>query len=116
MRIVEETVLEDFDLGKITKLVVNKTMESETIVEGNIIDFSSASVFLSGVTDSSKGKELKESRHIKGTLLVSLDKNNYELLENANYEFVQSYLMKGEKVDDLFRFVEKVGESYIVEI
>lgn len=116
MRIVEETVLEEYPLDKITKLVLNKTMESEVIVEGKIIDTVNAIVVLSGVINSSKGKELKESRYIKGALLVSLDKNNYELLENANYEFVQSYLIKGEKVEDLFKFIEKEGDNYIVMI
>lgn len=116
MRKIEETVLEGYDLGKITKLILNKSIDGETLVQGIVIDTSLAEVILSGVSDESKGKALKESKYIKGTLLISLDKNNYDIIENANYEYVQSNLIQGNKVVDLFRFIEMKNERYIIEI
>lgn len=117
MREVTEEILEDYPLEKITKFVLNKTLESETIAEGVIVNTTQASVILRGVSDSSKGKELKESKHINGTLLVKLDENNYNILVGANYEYTQSEAIKGNKAEDLYKFIAKDGaNNFIVEL
>lgn len=116
MREVREEILKDFSLGNITKLVLNKTIDGETIIECSIVDTNNASVMLQGVSNSSKGKELKESKFIKGTLIVALDKTNYDTLLEANYEFVQGELIKGNKVEDLYKFLRNENGKYFVEI
>ena len=116
MRTLTNTILEEYDLTKITKIILNKTMESETIVEGVIIKTDDANTILRGVEDSGKGKPLREKKEIEGTFLMLLDKNNFKLLEEANYEFVQSYKMKSETVKDLFKVIEESNGKYIVEL
>lgn len=95
---------------------MNKTLESETIVEGYIIDDSQASVILRGVEDSGKGKPLTEKKEVEGTFLMLLDKNNFKILEEANYEFVQSHKARGDFVKDLYKIIEETNGKYIVEI
>jgi hypothetical protein len=73
-------------------------------------------VILEGVQDSSKGKELKEKKYIGGNFLILLDKNNYNTLLEANYEYVQSEAIKGNKVEDLYKFISKDKDKYLVEI
>lgn len=116
MREITETVLEDYPLQNITKIILNKSLESETIVEGFIIDTSKANVILKGIEDSSKGKELKESKYIKGVITLSLDKTNYDTLVQANYEFVQGFKIQGLDIEDLYKFVANENGRYIVEI
>jgi hypothetical protein len=118
MKEITKTILEDYPLNKITKLILNKTMESETLVEGVIINKDNAKVYLQGVVDSGKGKELKEKKLIEGNFLILLDKNNFDILVEANYEFVQAEAIKGNKVEDLYKFIseDKNSKKYLVEI
>jgi hypothetical protein len=103
---------------KITKIILNKERESETIIEGHIINKDNAKVYLQGVEDSGKGKELKEKKYIEGNFLILLDKNNYNTLLEANYEFTQNYKIQGLEVKDLYTFIseDKNKNKYLVEI
>lgn len=117
MKETKETVLEEYPIEKITKFVFNKTLEGESIIEGIIVDKSSASVILRGVLDSGKGKPLKENMFMEGKIIVSLDKNNYDEMVRANYEFVQSYQIKGIPVENLYRFLGQTEDDrYLVEL
>lgn len=116
MRVVTKNELDGFPIEKITKLVLNKTMESETLVEGVIINKDNAKVFLQGTEDKGKGKPLVEKKLIEGSFLILLDKNNYNILVEANYEFTQSEAIKGNKVEDLYKFISEDNGKYLVKI
>lgn len=116
MKEITKTILEDYPLNKITKLVFNKTLEKEDIVEGVIIDTTLAKVMLEGVQELSKGKGLSEKKYIEGVLQVILDKNNFDILVEANYEFTQNYKIQGLEVKDLYKFISEDNGKYLVEI
>lgn len=116
MREITKTILEDYPLNKITKLILNKERESETLIEGVIINKDNAKVYLQGVEDSGKGKPLVEKKLVEGVLQVILDKNNFDILVEANYEFVQSEAIKGNRVEDSYKFISKNKDRYLVEI
>ena len=116
MRVVTKNELNEFPIEKITKIILNKTMESETIIEGHIINKDNAKVYLQGTEDSGKGKPLVEKKLIEGSFLMLLDKNNYNTLVEANYEFVQSEAIKGNKVEDLYKFISEDNGKYLVKI
>ena len=116
MKEITKTILEDYPLNKITKFLFNKSLEKEDVVEGVIIDTTLANVILEGVSDKAKGKGLTEKKYIKGFLQVILDKNNFDTLVEANYEFVQSEAVRGNKVEDLYKFILKNKDRYLVEI
>ena len=90
MKEITKTILEDYPLNKITKFLFNKSLEKEDVVEGVIIDTTLANVILEGVQDLSKGKGLTEKLLIEGVLQVILDKNNFDILVESNYEFTQN--------------------------
>ena len=116
MKVVTKNEINEFPIEKITKLILNKTMESETLVEGIIINKDSAKVFLYGVENSSKGKPLVEKLLIEGSFLMLLNKNNYNILLEANYEFTQTEAVKGNRVEDLYKVISKDKNKYLVEI
>lgn len=116
MKEITKTILGDYPLNKITKLILNKTMESETIIEGHIINKDNAKVYLQGVQDLGKGKGLTEKKYVEGSFLMLLDKNNYNTLVEANYEYSQSEAIKGNKVEDLYKFISEDNGKYLVEI
>ena len=116
MRVVTKNELDGFPIEKITKLVLNKERESETLVEGNIINKDNAKVYLQGTEDSGKGKGLTEKKLIEGSFLMLLDKNNYNTLIEANYEFTQNYKIQGLEVKDLYKFISEDNGKYLVEI
>ena len=116
MRVVTKNELDGFPIEKITKLVLNKERESETLVEGIIINKDNAKVYLQGTEDRGKGKPLVEKKLIEGSFLMLLDKNNYNTLVEANYEFVQAEAIKGNKVEDLYKFISEDNGKYLVKI
>lgn len=117
MRVITKNEIDGFPIEKITKLILNKTMESETLVEGVIINKDNVKVYLQGVEDSGKGKPLVLKKLVEGNFLMLLNKNNFDILVEANYEFVQSEAIKGDKVGDLYKFISKAdNEKYLVEI
>ena len=116
MRVITKNEIKGFPIEKITKLILNKTLESETIVEGIIINKDNAKVYLQGVEDSGKGKPLVEKKLIEGSFLILLDKNNFDILVEANYEFTQTEAIKGNKVEDLYKFISNDNGKYLVEI
>ena len=116
MKEITKTILEDYPLNKITKFLFNKSLEKEDVVEGVIIDTTLANVILEEVQELSKGKGLTERKLVEGVLQVILDKNNYDMLVEANYEYMQSEAIKGNKVEDLYKFISKDIEKYLVEI
>ena len=116
MRVVTKNELEGFPIEKITKLLLNRERESETLVEGIIINKDNAKVYLQGVEDSGKGKPLVEKKSIEGSFLILLDKNNFDTLVGANYEFTQTEAIKGNKVEDLYKFITEDNGKYLVEI
>ena len=116
MKEITKTILEDYPLNKITKFLFNKTLEKEDIVEGVIIDTTLANVILEGVQDLSKGKGLTEKKYIEGNLQVILDKNNFDILVEANYEFTQNYKIQGLEVEDLYKFISEDNGKFLVEI
>ena len=116
MKEITKTILEDYPLNKITKLILNKSLEKEDIVEGVIIDTTLAKVYLQGVQDVGKGKGLTEKKYVEGNLQVILDKNNFDILVEANYEYVQSEAIKGNKVEDLYKFISEDKGKYLVEV
>ena len=117
MRVIIKNEIDGFPIEKITKLILNKTMESETLVEGIIINKDNAKVYLQGVEDKGKGKPLVEKLLIKGNFLMLLDKNNYNILAEANYEYMQTEAIKGNKVENLYKFISKEDNGkYLVEI
>lgn len=116
MKEITKNEISEFPIEKITKLILNKSLESETLVEGHIINRDNAKVYLQGVVDSGKGKPLIEKKLIEGSFLMLLDKNNYDTLREANYEFVQAEAIKGNKVEDLYKFISEDKDKYLVEI
>ena len=116
MRVITKNEIDGFPIEKITKLILNKERESETLVEGIIINKDNARVYLHGNEDKGKGKGLTEKKYVEGNFLMLLDKNNYNTLLEANYEYVQSEAIKGNKVEDLYKFISKDSEKYLVEI
>ena len=117
MKEITTTILEDYPLNKITKFLFNKSLEKEDVVEGVIIDTTLANVILEGVQDLSKGKGLTKKKYVEGVLQVILDKNNYDMLVEANYEFTQNYKVQGLEVKDLYKFISKEDNGkYLVEI
>ena len=115
MKVVTKNELEGFPIEKITKLILNKERESETLVEGVIINKDNARVFLQGTEYKGKGKPLVFKKLVEGSFLILLDRNNYDTLREANYEFVQSEAVKGLEVKDLYKFISK-EDKYLVEI
>ena len=116
MRVITKNEIDGFPIEKITKLILNKTMESETLVEGVIINKDNAKVYLQGVENSGKGKPFVEKLLIEGSFLILLNKNNYDILVEANYEFTQNYKVQGLEVKDLYKFISKDKDKYLVEI
>ena len=116
MKEITKTILEDYPLNKITKFLFNKSLEKEDVVEGVIIDTTLANVILEGVLDKAKGRGLTEKKYVEGNFLMLLDKNNYNTLLEANYEYVQSEAIKGNKGEDLYKFISKNKDRYLVEI
>ena len=117
MKVITKNEIDGFPIEKITKLILNKTMESETLVEGVIINKDNAKVYLQGVVDSGKGKPLIEKKLVEGSFLILLGKNNFDILVEANYEFTQTEAVKGNKVEDLYKFISKEDNGkYLVEI
>ena len=116
MKEITKTILEDYPLNKITKFLFNKSLEKEDVVEGVIIDTTLANVILEGVQDLGKGKELTEKKYVEGNLQVILDKNNFDILMEGNYEFTQSEAIKGNRVEDLYKFISEDNGKYLVEI
>ena len=116
MKEITKTILEDYPLNKITKFLFNKSLEKEDVVEGVIIDTTLANVILEGVSDKAKGRGLTEKKYVEGVLQVILDKNNFDILAEANYEFTQNYKIRGLEVKDLFKFISKDKDKYLVEI
>ena len=116
MKEITKTILEDYPLNKITKFLFNKSLEKEDVVEGVIIDTTLANVVLEEVSDKAKGKGLTEKKYIEGVLKVILDKNNFDTLVEANYEFTQNYKVQGLEVKDLYKFISENSGKYLVEI
>ena len=116
MKVVTKNELEGFPIEKITKLILNKERESETIVEGVIINKDNAKVYLQGVQDLGKGKPLITKKLIEGIFLMLLDKNNFDILVEANYEFTKNYKIRGLEVKDLYKFISENNGKYLVEI
>ena len=116
MRVITKNEIDGFPIEKITKIVLNKERESETLVEGHIINKDNAKVYLQGTEDKGKGKGLTEKKYVEGNFLMLLDKNNYNTLLEANYEYVQSEAIKGNKVEDLYKFISEDIGKYLVEI
>ena len=116
MKEITRTILEDYPLNKITKFLFNKSLEKEDVVEGVIIDTTLANVILEGVSDKAKGRGLTEKKLVEGILQVILDKNNYDMLVEANYEFTQNYKVQRLEVEDLYRFILEDNGKYLVEI
>ena len=116
MKEITKTILEDYPLNKITKFLFNKSLEKEDVVEGVIVDTTLANVILEGVSDKAKGKGLTEKKYVEGNLQVILDKNNFNILVEANYEFTQNYKVQGLEVKDLYKFISENNEKYLVEI
>ena len=116
MKEITKTILEHYPLNKITNIIFKKKKKKEDIVEGVIIDNTLANVILEGVQDLGKGKGLTEKKYVEGNLQVILDKNNYDMLVEANYEFTQNYKVQGLEVKDLYKFISKYQDKYLVEI
>ena len=116
MKEITKTILEDYPLNKLTKFLFNKSLEKEDVVEGVIIDTTLANVILEGVSDKAKGKGLTEKKYVEGNLQVILDKNNFDILVEANYEYTQTEAIKGNKVEDLYKFISEDSRKYLVEI
>ena len=116
MRVVTKNEINEFPIEKITKLILNRTLESETLIEGVIINKDNAKVFLQGTEDKGKGKPLVEKKLVEGSFLILLNKNNFDILVEANYEFTQSEAVRGNRVEDLYKFISKDSEKYLVEI
>ena len=116
MKVITKNEIDGFPIEKITKLILNKSLEKEDIVEGVIINKDNAKVYLQGVVDSGKGKPLIEKKLIEGSFLMLLDKNNYDTLIEANYEFTQNYKIQGLEVKDLYKFISEDNGKYLVEI
>ena len=116
MRVITKNEINEFPIEKITKLILNKERESETLVEGIIIIKDNAKVYLQGVEDSGKGKPLIIKKLVEGSFLMLLDKNNFDILVEANYEYVQSEAVRGNKFGDLYKFISKDKNNYLVEI
>ena len=59
---------------------------------------------------------MTEKKYIEGVLQVILDKNNFNILVEANYEFTQNYKVQGLEVKDLYKFISENNGTYLVEI
>ena len=116
MRVITKNELNEFPIEKITKLILNRERESETLVEGIIINKDNAKVYLQGTENSGKGRPLVEKKIIEGSFLILLDRNNFDILVEANYEYVQSEAIRGNKFGDLYKFISKDKNNYLVEI
>ena len=116
MRVVTKNEINEFPIEKITKLILNKERESETLVEGVIINKDNAKVYLQGTENSGKGKPLVEKKFVEGSFLILLDRNNFDILMEANYMYVQSEAIKGNRVEDLYKFISEDNGKYLVEI
>lgn len=116
MKVITKNEINEFPIEKITKLILNRTMESETLVEGIIINKDNAKVYLHGNENKSKGRPLVEKKLIEGSFLMLLDKNNFDTLVEANYEFTQTEAIKGNKVEGLYKFISEDKDKYLVEI
>ena len=116
MKVITKNELNEFPIEKITKLILNKSLEKEDIVEGVIINKDNAKVYLQGTEDKGKGKGLTEKKYVEGNLQVILDKNNFDILVEANYEFTQNYKIQGLEVKDLYKFISEDNGKYLVEI
>ena len=117
MRVITKNEIDGFPIEKITKLILNKERESETIVEGIIINKDNARVYLQGTENSAKGRPLITKKLVEGSFLMLLNENNYNILMEANYEFTQTEAVKGNKFEDLFKFIAKEDKDrYLVEI
>ena len=116
MKVVTKNELEGFPIEKITKLILNKERESETLVEGIIINKDNVKVYIQGCEDSGKGRPLIEKLLIEGNFLILLDRNNYNILLEANYEYIQTEAVKGNKPVDLYKFISEDNGKYLVEI
>ena len=117
MKVVTKNEIDGFPIEKITKLILNKERESETLIEGIIINKNNAKVYLQGTEDKGKGRPLIEKLLIEGNFLILLDRNNYNILLEANYEFTQNYKIRGLEVKDLYKFISKEDkDKYLVEI
>ena len=117
MKVITKNEIDGFPIEKITKLILNKTMESETLVEGVIINKDNVKVYLQGTEDSGKGKPFVGNKLVEGSFLIILDKNNFDILVEANYEFTQTEAVKGNKMKDLYKFISKEDNGkYLVEI
>jgi hypothetical protein len=82
MRVITKNEIEGFLIEKITKIILNKERESETIIEGVIINKDNAKVYLQGVVDSGRGKGLKEKI------------SNPMYLQAANTSFLMSLMQQ----------------------
>jgi hypothetical protein len=116
MRVITKNEIDGFPIEKITKIILNKERESETLVEGHIINKDNAKVYLQGVEDLGKGRPLITKKLVEGNFLMLLDKNNFDILVEANYEYAQAEAIKGNKVIDLYKFISKDSGKYLVEI
>ena len=117
MKVITKNEIDGFPIEKITKLILNKSLEKEDIVEGVIINKDNVKVFLQGTEDKGKGKPLVEKKLVEGSFLILLDKNNFDILVEANYEFTQNYKVQGLEVKDLYKFISKEDNGkYLVEI
>jgi hypothetical protein len=118
MRVITKNEIAGFPIEKITKIILNKERESETIIEGHIINKDNAKVYLQGVEDLGKGRPLITKKFVEGSFLILLDKNNFDILVEASYEYVQAEAIKGNKVKDLYKFIseDKNKNKYLVEI
>ena len=117
MKVVTKNEIDGFPIEKITKLILNKERESETLVEGIVINKDNTKVYLQGVENSGKGRPLITKKLIEGNFLMLLNKNNFDILVEANYEFTQTEAVKGNKPVDLYKFISKEDkDKYLVEI
>lgn len=117
MKEITKSEINGFPIEKITKIVLNRSLEKEDIIEGVIINKDNAKVYLQGVQDLGKGKGLTEKKYVEGSFLMLLDKNNFDMLVEANYEFTQNYKIQGLEVKDLYKFISKEDNGkYLVEI
>ena len=117
MKVITKNEIDGFPIEKITKLILNRERESETLVEGVIINKDNVKVYLQGVENKGKGRPLIEKLLIEGSFLMLLDENNYNILLEANYEYVQSEAIRGNKPVDLYKFISKEDkDKYLVEI
>ena len=68
MKKITKNEINEFPIEKITKLILNRERESETLVEGIIINKDNARVYLQGVENKGKGRPLVEKKNSRGQL------------------------------------------------